>query len=162
MKSGWDVWLCIKYKRERGGLVYDLLCSWWCTAWGGSALAAGVMVELRLAPGVVMLGLADLPDIRLKSSVLPISVSVAVRVPLLSKDRRLLDRGDSAPSPRENEPRKSRSARRLRLLDPKWLPVLFCVCYMNLLSVFKIWGWWLDGGSGWWGWMEKREKTYQD
>ena len=82
------------------------------------------MVEFLLAPGV-MLGLADLPDIRLKSSVLPISVpSPAVRVPLLSSDRRLLESGDSAPSPREKEPRKSRSARRLRLLDPKWLPVL--------------------------------------
>lgn len=100
------------------------------------------MVELRLA---AMLGLADLwppEDIRLKSSVLPVPSVSPVRVPLLSRDKRLLDRGDSAPSPREKEPRKSRSARRLRLLDPKWLPVLFTP-NQNLFFIV------LRGVAGW-------------
>ena len=91
-------------------------------------------VEFLLA--LLRLGLDERFDIMLKSSVLPGEPPAMSMVPLLSSDRRLLERpGDSdrvsSPSrppvePREKEPKysRSRSARRLRLLEPKWAPVL--------------------------------------
>ena len=88
-------------------------------------------VEFLLA--LLRLGLDERFDIMLKSSVLPGEPPAMSMVPLLSSDRRLLERpGDSdrvsSPSrpPREKDPKysRSRSARRLRLLEPKWAPVL--------------------------------------
>merc|ERR1719419_1288787 len=88
-----------------------IFSNWWWTACGGSETAAGtVLTELRLLTALAA-GLADrLPEEvtwprLLRSSVLSVIwVESSMCPPLLSRDSRLEERGESAPPPPPSPP----------------------------------------------------------